>query len=178
MLSNYEKAVELIMLNKNLVDLDFYHCSEEVISQVKSLLNIQLPNSYIKFLKDIGYLSFGCISILGIRSNDLPKSAIIDWTLDERNNWGMPKDLVIIEDEGLDGESYCLQINEEDPDKSPIVAYVHPDVPIEVLAPDFGTYLLQRVQWAIQVHKEDLEEEKQKESAKAPQEKMVQDELF
>lgn len=173
MLSNYEKAVELIMLNKDLVNLDFYHCSEEIISRIKSLLNTQLPTNYIKFLKEIGYLSFGGEVVFGIHREELTKSSMLNWTLDERNNCGMPKNLIIIHELGY-GTRDCLQINENDPDKSPVVEYHDPDSPVRVLAPDFGTFLLDLVQEEIKYQ----EEEKQKEVAKAPQEKMIQDELF
>lgn len=158
MLSNYEKAIELILQNKNLVDLNFYHCSEETISKIKYLLDIQLPTSYIKFLKDIGYLSFRSENVFGVHKEDLTKSSMITWTLEARNKWGMPKNLVIIHELG-DGTRDCLQINENDPDKSPVVEYHDPDSPVRILAPDFGTFLLDLVQQEIEYQRNEGKKE-------------------
>lgn len=145
---NYEKAIELINNNKNIL-LPTFYCSEKTIKIAETMLSLKLPRAYIMMLKTFGMLRFGGTDIEGICFNDVGKSGMLRLTLDSRNNNGMPKNFVVIEDSGLDGEVYCLQINEENPDKSPVVVYVHPDVPIEILAPDFGTYLLQSVEHEI-----------------------------
>ena len=161
MLSNYEKAVELIKSREDLINFSdtCKPSNTKSIENAEKLLNVKLPYSYRRFINEFGVLYFGGSSIEGINDSDLSKSDMIDWTLDERNNWEMPKNLVIIEDEGLDGERYCLQINEKDPDKSPVVVYVSPEVPIEVLAPDFGTYFLQWVQQEIEYQRNERKKE-------------------
>ena len=172
MLSNYEKAVELIKSHKELISFRST-CSEETVRKAEIMLGVKFPRDYAEHLKNFGGVDFGGTRICGIGFNDLSRSDMITWTLDERNNCGMPKNLIIIHELGY-GTRDCLQINENNPDKSPVVEYHDPDSPVRVLAPDFGTFLLDLVQEEIKYQ----EEEKQKEAPQEPQQKMVQDELF
>ena len=151
MLSNYEKAVELIKSREDLINFSST-CTEETVRKAEIMLDVKFPRDYAEHLKKFGGIDFGSTSICGIGFNDLSKSDMISWTLDERENWGMPKNLVIIHELG-DGTRDCLQINETDPDKSPVVEYHDPDSPVRVLAPDFGTFLLDLVQQEIEFQK-------------------------
>ena len=176
MLSNYEKASQLIQKNIDLFISGFCPCSECSIKKIEQILKSKMPSDYVQFLRTFGLLNFGCEEVFGIFRDEIEKiyqGNMTRETLDERNNFGMPKNLVIIHKLG-DGTFDCLQINEEDPDKSPVVEYHDPNSPVRVLAPNFGTFLLELVQQEIKYQ----EEEKQKEAAKVPQEKMIQSELF
>ena len=176
MLNNYEKATDLIQKNVDLFVSGFCPCSECSIQKIEQVLNSKMPRDYVQFLRTFGLLNFGAEEVFGIFRDEIDEIYVgnmITWTLEARNKWGMPKNLVIIHELG-DGTRDCLQINENDPDKSPVVEYHDPDSPVRILAPDFGTFLLDLVQEEIKYQ----EEEKQKEVAKAPQEKVIQDELF
>ena len=153
MLNNYEKATDLIQKNVDLFVSGFCPCSECSIQKIEQALNSKIPSDYVRFLRTFGLLNFGGAEVFGIFRDEIDGiylGNMITRTLNERNEGKMPSNLIVIEDTGWDGELYCLQINENDPDKSPVVVYVHPTVPIEVLTPDFGTYLLQRVQQEIE----------------------------
>ena len=125
------------------------------------------------FLQRFSVLSFGKEDIFGVLNYTKPfLSDMVDLTLNLRRSC-LPSNLIVIHELG-DGTHDCLQINEADPDKSPVVEYHDPDSPVRVLAPDFGTFLLDLVQEEIKYQ----EEEKQKEAAETPQQKTIQGELF
>lgn len=162
MLSNYEKATELIIKNGDLFSSGFGPCCDEAVQKIEKMLSLKFPKDYVRFLKTFGALTFGGAEVFGIFHDEIDGIYVgnmVRETLEERNEWKMPSNLIVIEDTGWDGELYCLQINENDPDKSPVVIYVHPTVPIEVLAPDFGTFLLDLVQQEIEYQRNEANKE-------------------
>ena len=157
MLENYNRAIALIEQNLNNSDLvytKFTPVTGEIISDIQKIVKNKFPYTYINFLKKFGHLSFGSEEIFGVYGEDLTKSHMLKWTLEARNKWHMPSNLVIIHELG-DGTRDCLQINENDPDKSPVVEYHDPESPVRVIAPDFGTFLLELVEQEIKFAEEE-----------------------
>ena len=145
MLSNYEKAINLLNTVSNLPHMPYPKCpcSVEEVKIFEEALKIKLPQDFIRFSTYWGNLSVGGLELFGVNTYDLQT------ILEEQESWGMPKNLLMIHELGY-GTQDCLQINETDPDKSPVVEYHDPDSPVRVLAPDFGTFLLDLVQQEIQ----------------------------
>ena len=103
MLSNYEKASQLIRENIDLFISGFCPCSECSIQKIEQILKLKMPSDYARFLRTFGLLIFGGAEVFGIFRDEIDGiylGNMVRKTLDERNKWKMPSDLIIIEDTG------------------------------------------------------------------------------
>ena len=81
---------------------------ERQIKTIEKELEVTLSDSYKKFLLEYGLAVLPGFIILGCGLSTIP--ACVEYTLDWRN-YGLPKTLVVIEDEGTDW-IYCLDTSE------------------------------------------------------------------
>ncbi|AIL66123.1 SMI1-KNR4 cell wall assembly regulator protein [Rickettsiales bacterium Ac37b] len=154
--ADYKEAINWIKNNEEKCFIRKGNTIDEINKAEKKLV-IELPKSYKEFLSKYGYWSCDSKEIYGLYNNTL-----IDFTIDQRNvnhDYKFPLGFVPIHELG-NGEKSCLdtsQMNEEG--ECPVVAwYFGPTLPngkCEILAEDFGAFLLDKVKSAI----ESLEEE-------------------
>lgn len=161
MIDNYTKTIELIK-EKN---VDFRKNNKETdcfIHEAEVFLSILFPQSFKKFLKDFGYVSFGGLEIYGIIDNDFVNSSIPDvvWLNNlNRKKFSQPHHIISISDMG-DGSDYALDLSQMNSDNEcpvvvwPIGGYEMTQV-LEVVAPDFGTWFLDMVKERIKWKEED-----------------------
>jgi hypothetical protein len=165
---DYETAVQLIKS----VRVSFA-CPQslENILKAEEKLAVKLPNSYKNFLQYYGWLASSVVDIFGLTNNNnftqYVYENVVCNTLEERKvniSPPFPHSLVPIHALG-NGELSCLdtsQMNENG--ECPVVAwYFGPTLPngkLEVLAEDFGAFLLEKVQWGLESLREEEEEGK------------------
>ena len=162
---NFMQALELIKLNHSHYGFAVSQ-SDFNIKEVERILTLKLPNSYKEFLKKFGYLDFGSQEIFGITNkwaiDKFIYGDILSMTLDQRkinDDPSFPLYLIPIHALG-NGELSCLdtsQMNEEG--ECPVVAWYFgatlPNGKLEVLAEDFGAFLLEKVQCGLESLEED-----------------------
>ena len=155
-IKDFNEAVQILENYKN----ELYNITpqEEIaVSKAEIFLNLKFPHSYKVFLKLFGCLDFRSQEIYGLFNN-----SIIRKTIYERQNYKdpvFPRTLIVIHELG-NGELSCLdtsQMNEEG--ECPVVAWYFgaklPNGKYEILAEDFGAFLLEKVKWALETLKED-----------------------
>lgn len=162
---DFRKAIKLLELNRKYCE---FICpqSDFNIFKAEELLNLKFPNSYIQFLRKYGSLDFVSQDIFGLTNNNDFSTYIYENivcnTLDQRKiniDPPFPRSFIPIHALG-NGELSCLdtsQMNKEG--ECPVVAWYFgatlPNGKYEVLAEDFGAFLLEKIQWGL----ESLEEE-------------------
>lgn len=150
-IQDYNSALSLIQQNQSLNDF-VGECSETIIKMAEEKLNIIFPQIYRSFLQNFGAGSFGTEEIYGIINQDFENSGIPDaiwFTLKQRKEVNLPKNLVIIYHSGGE-EMFCLDVNKIGKYKEPVVVSYVIGVEAkfqkyEVIANDFGEFLLQKV---------------------------------
>jgi antitoxin YobK len=155
--NSLQQAFSLLEQNKDLCE-DIAPQELSKIDEAQKILAITFPNSYKKFLEIYGHLMFDGQHIYGLYNN-----AIIANTKDERiSNQDpiFPNKLLVIHALG-NGELSCLDTSQMDEQgECPVVAWYFgaklPNGKFEVLAEDFGAFLLEKVKWGL----ESLDEEK------------------
>jgi antitoxin YobK len=150
-MSSYRKATELIAKHPELADFVGPR-SGSLIAAAERKLGIQFPLTYRRFLTEFGAGGFGSEEILGVIDEDFEASSTPDaiwWTLQDRRNWNLPHHLVAVYDVG-DGEVFYLDLSTPEKSEAPVIAYDAAYTPEEqsgeVIANDFGEFLLQLVQ--------------------------------
>ena len=148
-IADYEKAKAIIAANG---DTGRFAGSkpEELVKKAEDMLGVRFPPTYRQFLLDYGAGNFGSADeFYGVIDEDFENSSVPDgvwFTLTERRDAGLPGDLIVVGDTGM-GELYCLNLAAKE---GPVVV-IDPGFDMAVreeVAPDFGTFLLQRVQQA------------------------------
>jgi len=162
---NFQEALE-ILSSKNLILDYFYPQPLNRIIEAEKLLDISFPKSYKEFLRQFGSIGFHGEEIYGL-NNSYDYSSyvycnIVCATLEERKvnqDPSFPLYLIPIHALG-NGELSCLdtsQMNEEG--ECPVVAWYFgatlPNGKLEILAEDFGAFLLEKVQWGLKSLEED-----------------------
>lgn len=150
-MKEYEQAVEMMQQYPEL--MDFVGCrSDELLSAAQKALGISFPATYWRFLSEFGAGAFGSDEIYGVINTDFEDSGVPDaiwFTLQERKNRSFPNNLVAIYDAD-DGELFCLDIGATQDNEAPIITYQPAYLPeeqrVEIIARDFGEFLLQLVQ--------------------------------
>ena len=113
---------------------------------------MKLSGIYKGFLKTYGAGSIGSEEIYGISSLDFENSTVpngIWYTLSERKEINLPVNLLVIYSTG-DGKLYCLDYNKLNEEKEPAVVSFFPGFDLDIqkfdiIAEDFGDFLLERV---------------------------------
>lgn len=148
---DYEEAVKLINSNKDRL-FSIGGCTDDLIRKAEQRLNLQFSEIYKSFLKQFGALSFGAEEFYGIVREDFDNSRVPDaiwYTLTERQQIQMPDNLLVIYDTGSE-ELFCLDFNKLTNEGEPAVVAFIPGIDLkcqkhELIANDFGEFLLQRV---------------------------------
>jgi antitoxin YobK len=145
-MADYERARAIIDANKDKGTFAGPR-PEDLVKKAESALGIRFPDAYRQFLLDYGAGNFGSAEFYGVIDDDWEESSVPDgvwYTLNERVESGMPNELVVVGDTGT-GDLYVLDLSDGD---GP-VCIVDPGTAMtarERVAPDFGTFLLDRVQ--------------------------------
>ncbi len=149
---DFEEAIQLISDNKESCDV-MHSSSQGDIHRVEDILKVQLPESYKIFLSKFDNWGLGSQCIYGIYAD-----AIVKMTQYSRSNYQenpeFPPSFVCIHELG-NGEISCLDTSRMNEDgECPVVGWYFGHV--EDIAEDFGSFLLEKVQWGL----ESLEKEK------------------
>ena len=147
---DYQSAVELMQQHTDLMDFVGPRPNETLLAAEKAL-GLKFPLVYRHFLLEYGAGGFGGEEIYGIINPEFENSGVPDaiwYTLESRGRIKLPHDYIVIYSVG-NGEIFCSDLTASYDDKAPVVAF-EPGLPIklqnhEVIAQDFGEFLLQRV---------------------------------
>jgi hypothetical protein len=114
---------------------------ETLLTSAERALGGRLPPTYREFVERLGAGSFGSVEIYGIIAEpfDGPIPDAVWVTLNERRGGLLPRDMIIVGDSG-DGGYYCIRQGEDGP-----VFLLSANGASEVVASDFGTYLVLRL---------------------------------
>jgi hypothetical protein len=136
-------------------------CDEETIELAERELNVKMPQTYRRFLSEFGAGSFGGEEFYGIISSDFSNSTVPDavWsTIERRRQDNFPSEYIEIYSVGT-GEIFCLDTAVTTNSEAPVVAF-EPGLAVsqqgrEIIARDFGDFLLQKVQEEVRFLQED-----------------------
>lgn len=148
---DYEEALRLMKDNEEFSDF-VGERPGSLVKRAEDKLNVQFPATYRNFLLNYGAGNFGAEEIYGVIDDSFEHSAIPNgiWlNLDERSQSGFPEHLVIIYHTGFE-EYFCLDFSKlNEYNEPPVVSYVIgvdlEDQVYEIIASDFGEFLLDRV---------------------------------
>lgn len=154
-MENYKKAIKVIEQNKSECYFAGQRSENDIILAEKAL-GLKFSGIYKEFLKTYGVGSIGSEEIYGISSLDFENSTVpngIWYTLSERKEINLPANLLVIYSTG-DGELYCLDYNKINEEKEPAVVSFFSGFDLDIqkydiIAEDFGDFLLERVTEAI-----------------------------
>jgi len=118
----------------------------ELIDEAEDYLGLKFPPSYREFLAEAGCGSFAGREIFGIVPGGIAATAIpsVTFATSDQRRHGLPHQFIVVEDPGTE-EAYVLDTSDLGPDsEAPVKVWTPGSDPgdLEVLAPDFGTYLL------------------------------------
>jgi len=121
-----------------------------LVTAAEAAVGRPFPPVYRRFVSELGAGSFDSFEVYGVIDADFEDSSVPDgiWvTLSERADGMLPEHLLVVGDVG-DGSLYCLDLDEgEEP---PVVVF-EPGAdapPVERVADDFGSFLLEGVETA------------------------------
>jgi hypothetical protein len=120
----------------------------EDIAAIEEYLGVKLPNSYREFVASVGWCSFGGREFYGITRKRLDATSVpsVVFATKAAREHGLPMGMLLIEDSGSE-EQFVLDARELGVDSEAAVKVwtqaKTPTAPLEVVAPDFGSYLLQ-----------------------------------
>ncbi|PEC48811.1 cell wall assembly protein [Bacillus sp. AFS077874] len=161
--SNYEKAIEIIEQNQE--ESDFVgKRSESLIEKAETTLGLKFSKIYRHFLINYGAGDFGSEEVYGVIDDDFINSSVPDaiwYTIKQRKNTGLPENYLIIYATGM-GELFCLDFNKLNRENEPAVVSINlgkefSDQSIELIADDFGDFLLEIIQDELEFIQEELE---------------------
>ncbi|ANE45448.1 hypothetical protein SY83_02925 [Paenibacillus swuensis] len=163
---SYEKAIKLLTYFEKREDLwAIGPCSLELIEAAQKALGLSISGCYLEFVLEYGALSFGSEEISGIVNDDFKltddftnsfQTDAVSQTLDLRKT-GLPHHLFMIYNTTW-GEIFCLDYSNIDAfSKEPTVVtyylgFDHEAQNYEIIARNFGDFLLDRVTEAICVN--------------------------
>jgi hypothetical protein len=148
---DYIDAVGLLEQNSEISDF-VGRIAEETVRKAENKIGITFPPLYREFVLNYGAGNFGSEEIYGILKDDFDNSGIPDavwFTLKQREEIDLPRNLVIIYHTGGE-EMFCIDVSQKNEfNESPIVSYsigLDPEhQKNELIARDFGEFFLQRV---------------------------------
>lgn len=133
----------------NNTDIEYTGPIEEAfISKAEELLELEIKGSYREFLKLFGTLETEERDVFGIIDDDFLNSSTPDaiwYTLNKREDSGLPLNYLVIEDTGY-GELFCLDLKNSKLNIKPKVVIFFPGIPVEnqtfeIKYDCFSTYL-------------------------------------
>ena len=148
-------ALELIKSNP---EVCFFAGARDprVVELAEKTLCLQYPPSYREFLLRLGAGNVGAEEIYGVIDDDFVDSGVPDgvWmTLRGRREWGLPDRLAVIYFDGATSYFALDTADRHSEEECPIVVWSlglsKPDDGLEVVAQDFGSFLLEIARRAI-----------------------------
>lgn len=131
----------------------------ELVEKAEAVLGVVFPSTFREFVMRFGAGGFAGHEFFGVISDNFDEAGVPDgvWlTLDQRKSWGLPRQFVMVSDLG-DGGYYAIDMSQAgacgeqpvvllypgawDPDREPPV--------LELVAEDFGAFLLEQVEWGL-----------------------------
>ncbi|MBM7706500.1 hypothetical protein JOD03_001403 [Chryseomicrobium aureum] len=160
----YIKAKELIFENEDLADFSGER-PINFIEKAERVIGLKFPSLYSGFLKEFGYLGFGAQEVYGIINDDFVNSSIPDgiwYTLQLREDVNLPSNFLAICYDGME-EVYCLDFNNVDKNGEPKVVAIDMGYDLEhqkiqIVAEDFGDFLLELVELELELENESDDE--------------------
>lgn len=155
-MNEYEEAVNLMNQYK-----DWQRFAgprpESLIYKAERRLNLLFPPSYRRFLLEYGAGYFGSQDFHGVIGENFDESGSPDaiWeTIQLRNQFALPNELVFVRNGGGIGFDYFIHVGVGTNENAPIVTYIAPvnaskQEPM-VIASDFSDFLLEAVQKEIE----------------------------
>lgn len=151
-MEEFRKATEIIRTNPS---KSFFAGprSSSLLEKIEKIIGYKFPPTYRAFLLEFGAGSFGPMEFFGAIDENVTESPVPDgvwYTLRERLEVNLPEDLFVIGETGT-GELYCLRLKKSyRKDEDVPVIIVNPGMnrtyqECEVVASDFGSFLLERV---------------------------------
>jgi antitoxin YobK len=127
---------------------------ELLLRAAEKALGLRLPPTYRRFLAELGAGNFGAAEVYGVVDADFERSSVPDgvwFTLRAREDGDLPADLVVVGAE--DDEITCLRVA-KGAEEAPVISINAGEDPerkgARTVAPDFGKYLLDRVEEEIE----------------------------
>jgi hypothetical protein len=120
---------------------------DHLIAEVEAGLEVTFPSCYRQFIRTVGWCSFGGREFYGITPDGMAARSIPSVafaTLAERRIGRLVQGFIVIEDSGAE-ETFVLDLRgAEATGEAAVRAWTPGADPtnLEILAPDFGTYLL------------------------------------
>lgn len=159
---NVENAFDKIRKNKLSFE-NYGPIPKEVVIKAQEIIGFKLPESYVYFLEKYGNFSFGSFFVIGLREANplrLKDSGLVYGVLEDREKFNLPDYLITINDDLGDGSSYVLDLSQMNKkDECPVVLWPLSGFKysphLEIISPDFGTWLLGMVEQQITLRQED-----------------------
>lgn len=161
-IEQYKKAVQL-MLEKQSDDgprlIIGKGVSEAKIAWLEKRLGIRIPALLRHYFQEFGYLSFGGTEFYGLWENNI-ESDIVNITINLREKTHLSNSILPIYSDSAAAYRYGLNLAQKDENgESPVivfyVGYAIEDYKPEVVAEDFGTFLLHLVEDEIRFWEEE-----------------------
>lgn len=154
-MQDYEMASRLIMQNPELNDFVGPR-NETLVETAEKTLELKFPPTYRRFLLEYGAGNFGSLEVFGIIDENFEMSSVPDaiwYTLTEREEANLPPELIVIYENGRGG-LFCLNLGMREGGDAYVTSYIsgHPieEQPHEIIAKDFGEFLLTHVQYELE----------------------------
>jgi antitoxin YobK len=161
-LQDYEKARELIayaLRRPGLISTFVGPKPETLVNSAEERLSVKFPETYRRFLLDYGAGGIGSFEIYGIIQEDFENYSyqhlnVVWLTKKERTASNLPQYLLPVFELG-DGEIFCLDLRNKEGKEAQVVGftagYSISDQSLDVVAEDFGEFLLEQVQLALNI---------------------------
>lgn len=153
-MSDLEKALSIIKDNS---DEGFFAGPkpDALIDKAEKTIGLYLPPTYRRFVAELGAGNISGQEFYGVIDDDFYESSVPDaiWsTLHARKTYGLPDDLIVIG--SIDDGSYIvLDAHKDNNEKeASVMIWREPDEEPDILHADFGEYLLDRVDEALELH--------------------------
>jgi len=144
----YFKAVNMIEGHEDIADF-IGERSEGLVKKAELILGLEFSPLYRDFIKRYGAGNFCAEEIYGVINDDFENSSVPDavwFTLTERKSFNLPNNLLVIYDTGI-GELNCLDFNQINSNgEPPVIAYVSGSSETNIVAEDFGDFLLSLIE--------------------------------
>jgi hypothetical protein len=147
---DYEEALGLI--EDFLDEADFESQPADRVDRAEQALGVRFPPTYRRFLLELGAGGVGSEEIYGLINDDFEDSRppqAVGLTLELRREGQISDELVVIYNLGQ-GSYYAIDTSRADADgEAPVVGFTpgltNAGDELEVIAPDFGSFLLETV---------------------------------
>jgi hypothetical protein len=121
---------------------------EALVGRAEAALERPFPPTYRRFIREFGAGGFGSFECYGVIDDDFEHSTVPNgiWSTLQARRYGLPTELILVATAGYNGLDYALDTSEQDErSESPVVTWTARGTPREVVAGDFGQFLLDNI---------------------------------